>query len=263
MARPFVTGADVRALDQGAGPAVLVVHGGLDDGATWQRVADALEARHRVVRLHRRQYRDDLAGPCTVAQEAADVVALAEAIGEPVLLVGHSSGGVVALEALVASPARFAGAALYEPVVHTRPGEWDTPLARARAARTTVGAMAVFLRDIVRVPAWQAYGAALAIAAVPRMRRFAPHQLDDARAVADLGVRLDAYAGIAQPVVLIGGSRSPAHLGARIRALEAVLPRARTVVLDGQGHGAHLGAPQRLAAVIGEHAAAVLHEPRG
>jgi alpha-beta hydrolase superfamily lysophospholipase len=38
-------------------------------------------------------------------------------VGEPVLLFGHSSGGTVALEALVASPSSFVGGMIYEPTL--------------------------------------------------------------------------------------------------------------------------------------------------
>ena len=43
--------------------------------------------------------------PYSMTREVEDVLALAEAIGEPMVVVGHSSGGVVALEALAASRA--------------------------------------------------------------------------------------------------------------------------------------------------------------
>jgi pimeloyl-ACP methyl ester carboxylesterase len=251
-------GTEVRATDQGAGPTVLVVHGGLDSPSSWQRVARQLAGRYRLLALDRRQYRADLAGTrWTIADEAADVIALATTVGEPVLVVGHSSGGVVALEALVAAPALFAGAVLYEPPVHLRPGEWDEPIAQARSTRSVARSMAIFLRAIVGLPAWQAWPAGAAIAAVPRVRRLAPRQIDDADAINQLGVRLDAYAGIQQPVTLLGGTTSPRHLRARLAALSEALPDSTTVLLDGQGHGAHVRAPQRVAEVIATRAGAV------
>lgn len=254
MATALVTtrpdGVEIRALDEGTGPPVLVVHPGLDDGTAWQGVAQRLSGRHRVVRVHRRQYRTDLTPGCSMAQEADDVVALAAALGEPVYLVGHSSGAVVALEALAVAPTRFLGAVLYEPPVHLRPGEWDEQIAQARSARTAAGRMAIFLRDIVRVPPWQALPAALAVAAFPRMRKLVPCQIEDAAAINRLGVRLDTYAHIDLPVVLLGGTRSPHHLVDRLTALAGVLPNASTVMLAGQGHSAHARAPQRVADVI-------------
>jgi alpha-beta hydrolase superfamily lysophospholipase len=49
--------------------------------------------------------------------EVNDVLAVAATAGEPVVLAGHSSGAVVALEAALASPAQVAGMVLYEPPV--------------------------------------------------------------------------------------------------------------------------------------------------
>jgi pimeloyl-ACP methyl ester carboxylesterase len=54
-------GVEVRAVEQGDGPPILIVHGGQDDGSAWRQVAERLSRRWRVVRLHRRQYRLDLA----------------------------------------------------------------------------------------------------------------------------------------------------------------------------------------------------------
>ena len=251
-------GTDVRAVDQGQGPAILIVHPGLDDGSSWHRVAVRLAPRFRVVRLHRRQYRLDLAGsPWSIAQEVDDVLAIATTIGAPALIVGHSSGGVVALEALAAAPSMFAGAVLYEPPVHTGPAEWRGPLEQARAACAAGKpgrAITIFGRDIVRLPAMSARLTGLATAVVPRLRALAPHQIDDADAIDRLGVRLDTYQRIETPVVLLGGDRSPSHLRTRLDALAGTLPHARTVILRRQGHSAQLRAPGQVAAVIETHA---------
>ena len=61
----------VRALDEGRGPVVLILHEGMDDGSSWRRVAARLAPRFRVVRPHRRQYRLDLksGSACTLADE--------------------------------------------------------------------------------------------------------------------------------------------------------------------------------------------------
>ncbi|NUT33579.1 MAG: alpha/beta hydrolase [Hamadaea sp.] len=245
-------GTGIRAVAKGEGHPIVIVHGGLDDGSSWHRVAQRLARRWRVARLHRRQYRLDLAAslPCTMAQEAEDVAALAASLGEGVVLVGHSSGAVVALEALVAAPSRFAGAVLYEPPIHLRPGEWDVQLAQAKAARGPGKALRVFTRDIVGLPGWMAWLIGVMATVVPRFRRLTPHQIDDAAAINDLGVRLDAYAGIDVPVVLLGGDRSPAHLGERLDALARVLPQAEKVVMPGIGHDGAMRAPDTVAKVV-------------
>jgi pimeloyl-ACP methyl ester carboxylesterase len=218
-----VDGTDIRAFDEGHGPVILVVHPGLDDGRSWGRVAIRLSRRFRVVRIQRRQYRLDLAAPCSIALEAADVVALAKAVGEPMLLVGHSSGGVVALEALVASPASFAGAVLYEPPVVTGPALRGAAVKQMQAAVT---------------------------AGSPRLRALAPRQVNDLKAIDRLGLRLDAYASINVPAALIGGGRSPSHLGALLDTLASTMPCAEKVVLPRIGPDAHVRSPDGLARVI-------------
>jgi pimeloyl-ACP methyl ester carboxylesterase len=256
-------GTSVRAADQGRGPVILIVHPGTDDGRSWRKVAARLAPRFRVVRLRRRQYRLDITAglPCTIAQEAGDVLALAKVIGEPMLIVGHSSGGVVALEALAASPATFPGAVLYEPPVVTGPPLGGDAVGRAEAAIAAGRpgrAMTIFLRDVVQVPAPAARLAGTVMAVHPSWRALIPRQIDDAAAINQLGVRLDAYARIEVPVVLLGGERSPAHLGARLDALAGALPHAERVVLPRQGHGAHLRAPGDVARVIASLADRVL-----
>ncbi|GIH14859.1 alpha/beta fold hydrolase [Rugosimonospora africana] len=270
-------GTEVRAVDQGQGRPILIVHPGLDDGSSWHWVAKRLSERFRVLRLHRRQYRLDLAAslPCTIEQEVDDLLALTSAIGEPVLVVGHSSGAVVALEALVRSAGPFrpvapggpgaaprprpvvAGAVLYEPPIHLRAGEWSETIDRARTALATRGpgaALTIFNRDIVGMPRRTAGLVRLLLAVLPRLRALTPHQLDDATAIDQLAVRLDEYARIEVPTVLLGGDRSPAHLGDRLDALAGALPDAQKVVLPGQGHLAQQRAPEAVARVVAAHA---------
>jgi len=248
-------GSSVRAFDEGSGPVVLILHGGMGSVASWRRVAARLTPRFRVLRLHRRQYRLDLktGSACTMADEVEHVTALVRAISQPMVVVGHSSGAVLALEALVASPSAFAGAVLYEPPCVIGPPLGGEALARAKAA---IGAgkpaiaLAIFVRDIVRMPTWTALLTGLIAPLSPRIRRLVPHQIDDCAAIDQLGNRLDAYAKITVAVVLIGGDRSPAHLGERLDALQTTLPHAERVVLQRQGHAANVFAPGKLADVI-------------
>jgi pimeloyl-ACP methyl ester carboxylesterase len=258
-------GTDVRAADEGQGPPVLVVGPGMDDGSAWQRVAVRLAPRFRVVSLRRRRYRMDITTvpPCTIADEADDVLAVAKSIGGPVLLVGHSSGAVVALEALVAAPTLFAGAVLYEPPVHLRPSEWreSVELAAAAVSAGREGkAMAIFSRDILRLSPLVARASGLLVGLRPRWRALAARQIDDADAIDALGVRLAAYSGIEVPTVLLTGARTVPHLGERIDALARALPHADKVVLARQGHGANRTAPGEVARVIETLAGTVLRQ---
>lgn len=87
-------GTEVRALDSGQGPAILVVHPGMDDGSSWQKVAAALAGQFRVLTVLRRQYRLDITtgAPASIAEEVADIKALAETVGVPCSLWGTRPG---------------------------------------------------------------------------------------------------------------------------------------------------------------------------
>jgi pimeloyl-ACP methyl ester carboxylesterase len=269
-------GTEVRAYDEGQGPAIVMLHPGLDNGTRLKRLAAQLTDRYRVLRLHRRQYRLDLKPrPTSIAQEVEDVVAVAQAIGGPVLLYGHSDGGVVALEALAAAPQAFAAGVVFEPAAVIDAGEPlsgkdGQVLAKARAllAEGKPGkAMSVFMRDTIQLKPWQASLTAMFIAISPHYRGLVPAQLDSLEALDRLGVRLDTYSQITVPTVLLRGDRGPDHILRRLDAVARAMPQARKVVMPGRDHGADLKAPKEVAAVIdGQAIRAGLrsdHEVRG
>lgn len=259
------TGSDDTAIEgyvEGAGSAILFLHPGMDDGRSWSRVTGRLADRFRTVRLHRRTYRLDLAAdPATsLPAEVADVLAAAGALGAPVLLVGHSSGGVVALEALVAAPSKFAGAVIYEAPVPVDGPLGGEALERVKAALAMKGpgaAIRIFMREIVRYPAWLSWIFGALVGMFPGLRARVPRQIVDCEAIDRNGVRLDAYAGIAVPVLMLLGERSPAHLAKRTDALETAIPQARTVRLAGQEHTANRRAPAPVARLIADFATEV------
>jgi pimeloyl-ACP methyl ester carboxylesterase len=274
-------GTSVRAVDQGQGPPILILHPGMETGNGYQRVATILSRRFRVIRLHRRQYRLDLkktpklGDPCTVAQEVEHVLAVARLVDEPALLYGHSSGGPVALEALLASPSAFAGGVIYEPasvigppgalhlVYETIPrnGDVGEGLKRARsalAAGKPGKALAIFTTIAAGWPQWMAYLAGELTALLPAYRKLIPCQIDDLEVMERLGVRLDAYSGIAVPTVVLGGDRSPAPLKETVAVVSQAISSAQRVVLHGQGHTGHVRAPDQLARIIEAHAVAVM-----
>ncbi|MEV5379550.1 alpha/beta hydrolase [Streptomyces nondiastaticus] len=257
-------GRSIAALDDGSGPNLLVVHPGGGDAATWDGVTRYLTDNFRVVRIRRRIYvpEADIALPHSMAIEAADIVAVADLLESPVLLVGHSSGAVAALEAALLKPSAFAGLFLYEPPVPTKELIAGTAGARARAALDRgdpVEAMRIHMRDIVRMPATvvDAMFADQQIRAA--FSAYAAAQIADDEAIDALGVGIDRFATLETPTTLVEGDLSPAHLRERLADLAAVLPNARIVTLTGQGHIAHLAAPDTLADTIRDMAGQVLY----
>jgi pimeloyl-ACP methyl ester carboxylesterase len=256
---PGADGHPIPVTDEGQGPAVLLLHSGSADRSSWAGVAAALAGRFRVLRFDRWTYRDGHAdaGPSgaeTMAAEVRDVLAVAAAAGERPLLVGHSSGAVVALESVLAAAAAFRAMVLYEPPVAVDEPLGGEVLRRARAALDAGDpdrAITVHMREIAGAPR-------LMVAAMRRVppvwqvvRGHATAQITDDEAIESLGVGLGRYARLDLPVLLLGGDRSPAHMRERLDALAAVLPRLdEVVVLEGQGHMANLRAPGEVAGVI-------------
>ena len=249
-------GSRFAVTDEGEGRAILIVHPGGGTSQAWTLVARRLTDRFRVLRFDRRPYRS-VSGATPIesmAGEVADVLAVASAVVEPILLVGHSSGAVVALEAALTSPAAFAGLVLYEPPVAVSSPLGGDALRRAQAAieRQDPGrAMAIHLREIVRVPGYQFALLRLFVPLWGRMKQTAASQIADDAALESLGVGIDRYRSLNVPTLLLGGARSPHHLRMRLDALEEVLPRVDSVViLERQGHIANVRAPSKLAAII-------------
>jgi pimeloyl-ACP methyl ester carboxylesterase len=257
-------GFRIAVTDEGRGRSIVIVHPGGGSSLAWSRVAERLETRFRVLRFDRRPYL--VAGAvdptATMENEVNDVLAVAAVADEPVVVVGHSSGGVVALEAALASPTLFAGIVLYEPPVAVTEPLGGDALVRAKAALTAGEpdrAMEIHLREIVRASRCLTRVLRLVGPLWRRMAMLAPGQIQDDANLESLGVGIDRYANVNMPALLLGGARSPKHLRARLDALASVLPNVDSVVIfPRQGHTANAFAPGKLASVIEPFATRVL-----
>jgi pimeloyl-ACP methyl ester carboxylesterase len=262
---PRAVGASIAVTDAGQGPAILLLHAGSTNGSSWSGVAGVLSERFRVLRFDRLTYRHDPppTGADAMAGEVTDVLAIASAVEGPLLLVGHSSGAVVALQSALAAPSRFAGMLLYEPPVAVTEPLGGDALRRARAALEAGDpdrAMAIHSRDIAGSPPLAVAFMRLVPPVRHAMRGYAAGQIADDEALESLGVGIDRYAALDLPVLLLGGARSPAHMRAQLDALANVLPRLDSVViLARQGHLATLRAPDKVAEVIASFADRVRH----
>lgn len=86
-----------RSFQNGSVPTVLLVHGAFTDGSSWSGVIAALQADGMDVQAPANPLRG-------TASDAAYIAGVAAAIDGPVLLVGHSYGGMVVDRAAVSSP---------------------------------------------------------------------------------------------------------------------------------------------------------------
>jgi len=251
--------------DEGVGRPLLLVHGGVGDGdaAAWDHVRSFLPDGLRVAAMDRRGRGrsgrgDDSSHSLEV--EADDVLGVADALGGSAVVVGHSIGATITLQALRRAGPLIAGAVLYEPPLPGMPaglGSSDAMLAALDDGRDD-DALVAFLRDMVQLesedieayrtsPRWFSR-----VALIWTMRR-------ETASLQALDSDLGRYSGIDVPVELLVGDRTAVHHRQAVDALAGVLRDAHVTVLEGQGHGALVQAPRHIASAI---AAFVARLPR-
>ncbi|MEJ2860112.1 alpha/beta fold hydrolase [Actinomycetospora flava] len=248
-------GTPIASRRSGDGPPLVLVHGTASDHSRWAPVLPALEQRwsvHAVDRRGRGSSGDsgDSGDAATYApeREFEDVTAVADALGEPVTVFGHSYGALCTLEAARLSHS-IATLILYEPSFDTDGAEvyplevverletlllaGDRDEVVATTAREVAGvppdAVAAFRRS--QPTAWRARTAAAHT--IPRELRAAKTYRFDPERFRDLAV----------PTLLLAGSESPRAYRRATEAVDGALPGSRIVVLPGQGHTAMDTAP--------------------
>lgn len=220
--------------DVGAGPAVLLVHGGTGTGDhDWSAVRAHLARTRRVVTLDQRGHGRSVDGGGVLATSrfAADLPHVLRHLGIPRAdLVGFSLGANTVLELLCRRPewARRAvligGSATGSPerirAIAASPG-WPSPL---RALRHDVDPSPDY---------WLRLRNAL---------------LEDWAAHATVPGHL--LARVRCPVLVVNGCDDPVQLPEVARHLADALPDARLELVPGAGHAAHLDAPEHVLGVL-------------
>lgn len=104
-------------VDEGSGPAILLVHGIAGAGSDWNRVASALASDHRRIIPDRPGYGRSAGHPVSMTRTAdylADTLRYRSAV--PTVVVGHSYGGGVAVLLAARHPSLVSGLVLAAPV---------------------------------------------------------------------------------------------------------------------------------------------------
>ena len=118
----------------GAGPSLVIVHGGTGDRTRWTPLFPLLAPHFRVCAMDRRAHGASGDAPSySLLKEVEDVIAVVEAQPRPVFVLGHSFGAVCAFEAAFHTT-RIEKLALYESPVIV--GDHSATLARMRGAGT-------------------------------------------------------------------------------------------------------------------------------
>jgi Alpha/beta hydrolase family len=231
----------------GTGPALILIGGGLDDGAENAPLARELANRYTVVNYARRGRGGSGDGPAyAVEREIEDIDALIGAAGGPAYLYGVSSGGALALQAAAAGLAveRLAVYDVPYDMAEDWPDEWRAYVERLGAllaAGRRGDALELFMR--LAESSEQAIGGARSSPYWPGLEAIAHTLAYDAACLGDGRPPAGLLATISQPtLVLTGGARAPdaprwvRALDAAANAIAAAIPHARRQTVEGQAH---------------------------
>lgn len=247
----FVTANDgtrIAVECAGAGPNLLIVHGGTGDRKRWRPLLPMFAKTFNVCAMDRRGHGESQPGPkYTFRKESEDIVAVVNSRRGPVYVLGHSIGGVFALEAARLTR-KIAGLALYEPPLreldHT---EVANRMERLIQAGDREQALLMFFREIVQMspgeietvrsrPVWPERVAGIDI------------QIREIRELSKYRFHPNRIGSVRVPTLLLAGSktRSP-QLKQAITSLVNTLPTCTLVILEGEEHNAMDTIPQEFA----------------
>ena len=252
-----VTSADgtrIAYWREGSGPPLLMVHGGICDHFAWYFVVPLLARKFTVYTFDRRgRGASGDTPPYASEREREDIAAMLQAIGEPAHLLGHSAGGILALQ--TAEKVRdLLSLILYEPgyiidgsreypapevlaKMKSLLSEGDRDTALRIAMRESVGVSEAEIAALASGPAWTRL---LAVASgIPNdwmlwQEQFSP----------------EAVREIRTPALILMGTESPAWLRHGTQAVHAALPSSRLTLLPAQGHSAMITGPQLFAQAV-------------
>ena len=237
-------------------PAIVLLHGFTQTGASWRAVIDELGERYRALAPDLRGHGSASARrPVDYARCVADVAAVAPPRFE---LAGYSMGARVALHVALSHPARVERLIL----IGGSPGIADDPERAERRREDEQLAAALeheddieaFARRWAAQPLLRRQPAAVSAAAYEDRVRNVPAGLAAALRGIGAGATQPLWGRLAElrmPVVLIVGERDAKYRKLAER-MAAKMARADVIVVPAVGHAVHMEAPAIVAAAIGE-----------
>ena len=239
----------------GHGPAMLFVHGMCGDADVWADQADRFSDRYTCVRYDRRGHTRSSRGdaPLSVARHADDAAALIRSLDlAPCLLVGSSSGAVIALDVARRHGDLLRGVVLSEPPLFSLDpdagrvlmAELRPRLEEAMATGGPSAAVDAFF-SLVCPGLW----AILDEDRKDRYRANADIGFADLRAPT-LDVTAADLATVTVPALVIAGDTSHPALRSIAHRLAAALPDARFIELADCGHVTYAEQPDAFAHAV-------------
>jgi pimeloyl-ACP methyl ester carboxylesterase len=252
-------GTSIAIFSAGDGPPLVLVHGATADHTTWRTSGPLLAARHTIHAVDRRGRGSSGDGPAySIEREFEDLAAIVDALaaarGRPVDVIGHSYGGRIGLGAALLNQ-NIRRLVVYEgapPAGVGRGYQDDGTLADIEAlvaAGNRDGALATFMREIVRMPDVD-LAAFRADPIWPRRAAAVDTTIRELRAEVSPAASLSALGDVRQPVLQVLGGDSAQAFRAATAALDERLANGRVVTIAGARHAAHhTHAPAFVAAI--------------
>lgn len=230
----------------GNGPPLILVHGSLNDYRAWSFVRPAFAERFTVYAMDRRG-RGESGTPAEHALERQfeDVLAVMDAAGAPVDLIGHSYGAHVALGAAALAPERVKHLVLYEPPTPD-PNRQD--IGEAFATRPAEEALTAFAQLIGMTADEVAESKQTQVWAY--LLSFTASMPSEARALVNHGFEPAQYSSLKMPALFLQGSRTSETLGEVMRLLHPHMPQAVWHTFEDEGHGAQMRSAQAFSDVV-------------
>lgn len=233
----------------GEGPPLVLVHGTGDDHTYWEMVQPILAKHFTVFAIDRRgRGESGDSADYKLELEFDDIAAVINSIDQGVILVGHSYGGIISLEAVLRSenisklilyeanifdPAEEVDDFLLETIakIETRLKEGENEQALLLLLENLLGMSSEEI-DLARsTPYWQ-----VMVNAAPTL----PRELQGG---AEYNFVAQRFTDLTIPILLLSGSDSPLLLKDATNRLEKSLAKSRVSILEGQGHDAIRTAP--------------------
>jgi pimeloyl-ACP methyl ester carboxylesterase len=238
----------------GEGRPLVLVHGTSASHSRWAPVLPGLERHFTVYTIDRRGRGESGDGETySIEREFEDVAAVVDAVGEPVHLLGHSYGGICALEAALLTE-NVQKLVLYEPPIPVEgepiyPEGVITKLEALLAAGDREGVVSTFFKEVVRMPPHELehFRALPAWSARVAAAHTLPREL---RAHEGYHFSAERFKKLSIPTLLLLGGDSPAFFRAAIETLAAALPNSNVVIMPDQQHIAIDTAPEVFAGEV-------------
>jgi pimeloyl-ACP methyl ester carboxylesterase len=232
------------------GVPVVLVHGAMDRGAAFLRATRLLRDLDWWVYDRRGYGRSVTEHPVDLEGHVADLLDVIDLVtarrGRPVVVVGHSLGGTIALAAARRRPGAVAAVAAYESPLTWEPWWPRHGPGGGAALEDDEPAVAAerFMRRVAGEQVWDSLpeatrrrrleeGATL-VAELSSARRAAPYEPED----------------VAVPCVIARGSGTDEHRTRAAGQLADTVPDAELVVVRGADHGVHTSDPQAFADLV-------------